>query len=117
MPKAAHGPATRRRRKRVLKRAKGFWGGRGRLFRTAKETVKRAMYFSYRDRKTKKRAARGLWIIRVNAACREKGISYSKFISGLKKAKITLNRKSLAELAVADEVAFGQLVDIAKKAV
>ena len=116
MPKAAHGPATRRRRKRVLKRAKGFWGGRGRLFRTAKETVKRAMYFSYRDRKTKKRAARGLWIIRVNAACREKGISYSKFISGLKKAKITLNRKSLAELAVADEVAFGQLVDIAKKA-
>ena len=116
MPKAAHDPATRRRRKRVLKRAKGFWGGRGRLFRTAKETVKRAMYFSYRDRKTKKRAARGLWIIRVNAACREKGISYSKFISGLKKAKITLNRKSLAELAVADEKAFGQLVDIAKKA-
>ena len=116
MPKAAHGPASRRRRKRVFKRAKGFVGGRGKLFRTAKETVKRAMYFSYRDRKTKKRAFRGLWIIRLNAACRDNGISYSKFISGLKKAKISLDRKQLANVAVNDDASFKKLVELAKKA-
>jgi len=117
MPKAAHGPATRRRRKRVFKRAKGFVGGRGRLFRTAKETVKRAMYFAYRDRKSKKRAMRGLWILRLNAACRENGISYSRFISGLKKAKVTLDRKVLTEIAVNDDSSFKKLVELAKKAV
>lgn len=116
MPKAAHGPATRRRHKRVFKRAKGFVGGRRKLFRTAKETVKRAMYFAYRDRKAKKRLMRGLWILRLNAACREKGISYSRFISGLKKAKIQLDRKTLAALAVRDESAFNELVELAKKA-
>lgn len=115
MPRAAHGPATRRRRKRVLKRAKGFFQGRGRLFQTAKETVKRAMYFAYRDRRAKKRLARGLWIIRLNAACRANGISYSRFVSGLKKAKVSLNRKQLSELAVQDGATFKNLVDLAKK--
>ena len=116
MPKAAHGPATRRRKKRVLKRAKGFVGGRGRLLRTAKETVKRAMYFAYRDRKQKKRAYRGLWILKINAACRENGISYSKFISGLKKAKVNLDRKNLSAIAVQDGAAFKKLVEVAKSA-
>ncbi|MBI4970482.1 MAG: 50S ribosomal protein L20 [Candidatus Omnitrophica bacterium] len=115
MPRAAHGPASRRKRNRIFKRAKGFVGGRGKLLRTAKETVKRAMYFSYRDRKTKKRAFRGLWIIRLNAACRENGISYSKFISGLKKAKVNLDRKQLADVAVKDDASFKKLVELAKK--
>ncbi|MBI4398711.1 MAG: 50S ribosomal protein L20 [Candidatus Omnitrophica bacterium] len=115
MPKAAHGPATRKRHKRVLKRAKGFTGGRGRLFRTAKETVKRAMYFAYRDRKAKKRAMRGLWILRLNAACRDNGISYSKFIAGLKKAQVSLNRKQLSEIAATDDASFKKLVELVRK--
>jgi len=115
MPRAMNGVATRKRRKRVLKRAKGFVGGRSTLFRTANETVKRAMYFSYRDRKVKKRVMRGLFILRINAACRENGISYSRFISGLKKANVTLDRKMLSQICLRDDAAFTQLVEIAKK--
>ena len=115
MPRATRIPATRRRKKKFLKRAKGFWGGRHKLYRTARETVQRALAFATRDRKKKKRHFRSLWTIRINAACRKNGISYSKFIGGLKQAKIVLDRKSLAELAARDAEAFKQLVDLAKK--
>jgi large subunit ribosomal protein L20 len=106
--------AAKKRRKKVLKRAKGQYGGRSRLYRTAKESVQKGMYYSYRDRKQKKRSFRNLWIARVNAACREAGISYSRFMNGLKKAKITLNRKILADLAVNDKKAFAEIVKVVK---
>ena len=115
MPRATRIPATRRRKKKVLKRAKGFFSGRRKLYRTARETVTRAMAFATRDRKKKKRAFRVLWTVRINAACRQNGISYSRFISGLRKAKVELNRKSLAELAARDGQAFQELVALAKK--
>ncbi len=106
--------AAKKRRKKVLKRAKGQYGGRSRLYRTAKESVQKGMYYSYRDRKQKKRSFRNLWIARVNAACREAGISYSRFMNGLKKAKIALNRKMLADLAVNDRKAFAEIVKAVK---
>ena len=106
--------AAKRRRKKVLKRAKGQYGARSRLYRTAKESVQKGMYYSYRDRKQKKRSFRNLWIARVNAACREAGITYSRFMNGLKKAKIVLNRKMLADLAVNDKKAFAEIVKIVK---
>ncbi|OGW75926.1 MAG: 50S ribosomal protein L20, partial [Omnitrophica bacterium RBG_13_46_9] len=93
MTKVKFAPASRRRRKRIFKKAKGQFGGRSKLYRTAKESVQKGMYYSYRDRKQKKRLFRNLWIVRINAACREEDLSYSKFIKGLKKAKVTLNRK------------------------
>lgn len=114
MPRAKGGAKTRQRRKKVLKKAKGYFGGRRKLFRTAKETVLRAGAFAYRDRRRKKRLARGLWIIRINAACREVGLSYSVFMNGLKKAGILLDRKVLAELAVNDPGAFAKLAEKAK---
>ena len=114
MPRAKGGAKTRRRRKKVLKKAKGYVGGRHRLYRTAAETVLRAGAFAYRDRKQKKRRARALWIARINAACRQAGVSYSKFMAGLKKAGILLDRKVLAELAVADPPAFAKLAETAK---
>ena len=115
MPRARRIPASRKRRKKFLKRAKGFWGGRRKLYATARETVQRALAFATRDRKKKKRVYRSLWIVRINAACRRNGISYSSLVSGLKRSKVTLNRKLLAELAVRDGAAFKQLVDLAKK--
>jgi large subunit ribosomal protein L20 len=115
MPRAARVPATRRRKKKYLKRAKGFWGGRHRLYRTARETVQRAQAFATRDRKRKARVYRNLWVLRINAACRLNGISYSKFISGLRRLKIDLNRKSLAELAARDGEAFRELVELTKQ--
>ncbi len=115
MPRATNNPATRRRRNRVFKRAKGFVGGRQRLFRTAVETVRRAVRFSTRDRKQRKRQFRELWIIRMNAACHENGLSYSRFIDKLKKSNIRLDRKSLAELAVRDKEAFAKVVQVASK--
>ena len=114
MPRAKGGAKTRQRRKKVLKKAKGYFGGRRKLFRTAKETVLRAGAFAYRDRRQKKRVARGLWIVRINAACREVGLSYSVFMNGLKKAGILLDRKVLAELAVKDPAAFAKLAERAK---
>ncbi|KPK42016.1 MAG: 50S ribosomal protein L20 [Omnitrophica WOR_2 bacterium SM23_29] len=111
MPKAKYTPAKRRRRKRVLKRAKGFYLGRSKLYKKATETVRRSLAYAYRDRKTRKREARSLWIIRINAACRQFGITYSRFINGLKKLKIALDRKVLADLAVNDQPAFGRLVE------
>ncbi len=114
MPRAKGGPKTRRRRKKVLKKAKGYFGGRRKLFRTAKETVLRAGAFAYRDRKQKKRLARGLWITRINAACRQAGLSYSVFVAGLKRAGIALDRKILADLAVNDPASFTKLAETAK---
>lgn len=114
MPRATRIPASRRRRKKILKRAKGFWGGRSRLYHVAKETVIRALAFATRDRKKKKRVFRSLWIIRMNAACRKNGISYSRFIAGLRRSQVHLDRKALAELAVRDPKAFHQLVELAK---
>ena len=114
MPRARGGPKTRQRRKKVLKKAKGFVGGRHRLYRTANETVLRAGAFAYRDRKAKKRLSRGLWIVRINAACKMAGTSYSRFMAGLKKAGVMLDRKVLAEIAVADPAAFAKLAETAK---
>ena len=114
MPRAKGGSKTRQRRKKILKQAKGYVGGRRRLYRTAAETVLRAGAFAYRGRRQKKRAARALWIVRINAACRGVGLSYSRFMAGLKKAGILLDRKILAELAVADPAAFAKLAETAK---
>ena len=114
MPRAKGGPKTRQRRKKVLKKAKGYVGGRHRLYKSANETVLRAGAFAYRDRKAKKRRARGLWIIRINAACREAGLSYSRFMAALKKAGVLLDRKVLAELAVSDPGSFAKLTETAK---
>jgi large subunit ribosomal protein L20 len=114
MPRAKGGPKTRQRRKKALKKAKGYVGGRRRLFRTAKETVLRAGAFAYRDRRTRKRRFRSLWIIRINAAARALGLSYSAFMAGLKRAGVTLDRKILAELAVKDQAAFAKLVEMAR---
>ena len=112
MARVKHRVASKKRRKRVLKAAKGFTGGRSKLFRTAKETVIRAQAFSSKDRKLKKRNFRNLWIVRINAACRSYGIKYSQFINGLKKAKVGLDRKILAELAVSNKTAFKKLVEL-----
>ena len=114
MPRAKGGAKTRQRRKKVLKKAKGYFGGRRKLYRSAAETVLRAGAFAYRDRRQKKRRARSLWIVRINAACRVAGISYSVFMNGLKKAGILLDRKVLAELAVKDPVGFGKLAETAR---
>ena len=114
MPRAKGGSKTRQRRKKVLKKAKGYFGGRRKLYKTAAETVLRAGAFAYRGRKQKKRAARSLWIVRINAACRQVGLSYSKFMAALKKAGIQLDRKVLAELAVNDPLAFAKLTETAR---
>jgi large subunit ribosomal protein L20 len=114
MPRARGGPKTRQRRKKILKKAKGYVGGRRKLYRTAAETVLRAGAFAYRGRKQKKRRARGLWIIRINAACREAGLSYSRFMAALKKAGILLDRKVLAEMAVSDPQGFAKLAETAR---
>jgi large subunit ribosomal protein L20 len=114
MPRAKGGPRKARRRKKVLKQAKGYVGGRRRLFRTAKETVLRAGVFAYRDRRQKKRRFRSLWIIRINAAARALGLSYSSLMNGLKKAGVALDRKILAELATKDPAAFAKLAETAK---
>ncbi len=114
MPRATNAPASRRRRKRILKQAKGYWGGRKSLYRTAREAVDRAGRYAYRDRRLKKRDFRRLWIARINAAARQNGISYSRFMDGLKKADVKINRKLLAEIAVKDTEAFAKLADAAK---
>jgi len=111
MPRAKGGFKTRRRRKKVLDKAKGYYGAKSRLYRIATEAVDKAMQYAYRDRKNKKREFRALWNIRINAAVRSFGLTYSQFISGLKKANIALNRKSLADMAYNDPSAFNQLVE------
>ena len=110
------GPATRNRRKKILKLAKGYYGSKHRLFRTAKEQVVHSLYYAFRDRKATKRNFRKLWIVRINAAANQCGINYSTLMHGLKLANINVNRKMLSELAIADDAAFAQLVETAKKA-
>ncbi len=114
MPRVKRGVTHRRKRARILKQAKGYYGGRSRLFKTAREAVERGWRYAYRDRKQRKRQFRALWITRINAAAREQGLSYSGFMSGLRKAGVELDRKILAELAVTDPKAFVDLVDLAK---
>jgi large subunit ribosomal protein L20 len=116
MARATNSPASRKRRKKVLKYAKGYFGNKSRLFRYAKEAVQHAWQYAYRDRRKKKGEWRALWIVRVNAACRNAGISYSRFIEGLKAAHIELDRKILSDIAIRDEVAFKALVAKAREA-
>lgn len=116
MPRAKGGPKTRARRKRVLDLAEGYWGAKSRLYRIATEAVDRALKYAYRDRKARKRDFRRLWIARINAAARQNGLSYSKFIAGLAKSGVGLDRKVLADLAVTDPAGFARLVETAKAA-
>lgn len=108
--------ATRKRRKKVLKAAKGYYGGKHRLFKTAKQAVMKSGQYAYIGRKQKKRDFRRLWIARISAAVKPYGMNYSRFMNGLKKSGIEMNRKSLSELAITDAAAFGALVETAKKA-
>jgi len=111
------GPARKRKKNRLFQKAKGYVGGRRRLLRTVKENLVRAEAFAFRDRRSRKREFRKLWIIRINAACRERGLRYSEFINGLTKAKIELDRKSLSELAIFDPAAFDSIVAQVKAAI
>jgi large subunit ribosomal protein L20 len=111
MPRVKRGTKARHRRKKIMKLAKGNVGGRRKLYRAARETVEKGLVFAYRDRRVRKRNFRALWIQRINAAARECGLSYSRFIQGLKQAGIEMDRKVLAELAVRDSEAFGQLAE------
>ena len=114
--RSTNGAARHRSKKRLFKRAKGFRGGRGTLLRSVKETLVRAGAYAFRDRRVRKREFRKLWIVRINAACRERGMRYSEFINGLKKANIDLDRKTLSELAISDPAAFDQIVKEAQAA-
>jgi len=108
--------ARKRRHKRILKAARGYRGSRSKLYRMAKETLMRAGNYAYRDRRNKKRSFRRLWIVRINAAARAAGLSYSAFMSGLKKAGVSLDRKQLSDIAIRDPETFDSLVDVARKA-
>ena len=114
MPRVKRGVAARKRRNRILNEAKGYYGARSKLFKTAREAVEHGWRYAYRDRKQRKRTFRALWITRINAAARENGLSYSRLISGLKHANVEVDRKILAQLAVSDPQAFGALADLAK---
>ncbi|MBE0426089.1 MAG: 50S ribosomal protein L20 [Nitrospirae bacterium] len=114
MPRAKGGYKTRRRRKSVLEKAKGYYGAKSRLYRVATEAVDKALRYAYRDRKAKKREFRSLWIIRINAAARALGLTYSELMSRLRKENIALNRKALADMAYNDPSAFNQLVEKVK---
>ena len=114
MSRATNRPASRERRRRVLKQTKGYYGGKSRMFRTAKEQLDRSLAYAYRDRRQRKREFRRLWIARINAASRAHGLSYNRFIHGLHAADIEINRKVLAELAVNEPLAFAQLCEVAK---
>jgi large subunit ribosomal protein L20 len=114
MPRVKRGVAAKRRHKRVLKAAKGYRGARNRLIKVARETVEKGLKYAYRDRKQRKREFRGLWIVRINAAAREHGLSYSRLMNGLKRAGVEIDRKVLADLAVSDPRAFGALAERAK---
>ena len=116
MPRVKRGVVASRRHKKVLKAAKGYYGARSRVFRVAKQAVTKAGQYAYRDRRKKKSEFRQLWIVRINAACREEGINYSRFMNGLKKLGIEMNRKSLSELAVNEPDAFKALIEKVKAA-
>lgn len=114
MPRARVGAARHQRHKRTLKAARGYRGQRSILFRVAKEAVRRAGVYAYRDRRNRKREMRALWITRLTAACRQRGLIYSQFMGGLKKAEVAINRKMLAELAIHEPAAFDKIVELAK---
>ena len=116
MARTKGGPKRKNHRKKILKLAKGFWGRRGTNYKAAKDAVAKSLAYAYRDRRDRKGDFRKLWIIRINAACRAEGISYSKFISGLNKAGITINRKTLSNMAIEDAAAFKAVVEKAKAA-
>jgi large subunit ribosomal protein L20 len=115
MPRVKRGFKARRRRNKVLKAAKGYRGGHSKLFRTAAVTLDRARQYAYRDRRNKKRDFRKLWIIRINAAARENGLSYSEFIGGLNRAGIDLDRKVLSDMAIHDPAGFTKIVEMVKQ--
>jgi len=110
------GVRARRRKNKVFKLAKGYFGGRSKMLRSAKEAVDKALKYAYRDRRARKREFRRLWVIRINAAARENGLSYSRMMNGLKRAGVVLDRKVLADLAVLDPQAFAQVVEVARQA-
>ena len=114
MPRVKRGVAASKRKKRILREARGYYGGRSNLIKTAREAVEKGWKYAYRDRKQRKRQFRVLWIARINAAARENGLSYSRFMHGLKQAGVEMDRKVLAELAVSDPKAFGALAEMAK---
>ena len=114
MPRVKRGNNKRKKRKKVLKMAKGYFGSKSKLYRPATEQVLKSLNYAYRDRKQKKRNFRRLWITRINAAVRQHGLSYSRFIHGLKQADVDINRKMLSELAINDEAGFAELVELAK---
>lgn len=116
MARVKRGVTARARHKKILKMAKGYYGARSRVFRVAKQAVIKAGQYAYRDRKQRKRQFRALWIVRINAAARENGLSYSRFMDGLKKAEVGLDRKVLADLAVHDKAAFAELAKLAQRA-
>ncbi|MDF1852083.1 MAG: 50S ribosomal protein L20 [Verrucomicrobiales bacterium] len=116
MPRSTNAPASRKRRNRILKKAKGFRGSRSKLYRTAKDSVFKAQQWAYRDRKNRKRTFRSLWIQRISAGAKTNGMNYSRFMEGLKAAEIELDRKVLSDLAIHDEAAFTALVEKAKAA-
>jgi large subunit ribosomal protein L20 len=115
MPRAKNAVASRTRRKRILKAAKGYYGGRRKLYRTAKESVQRGLAYAYAHRRRRKRDFRRLWIVRINAAARLSGLSYSLFINGLKRAGVNLDRKILADMAARDKEGFAKLAQLALK--
>jgi large subunit ribosomal protein L20 len=114
MPRVKHSVSTHRRKKRVLKRAKGQFSDRSKQYQQARRSLLHSLVYAYRDRKVNRRTLRGLWIVRINAACRNAGITYSRFMQGLKKAKVDLNRKVLSEMAISDPASFARLIEIAK---
>jgi large subunit ribosomal protein L20 len=114
MTKIAHSAATRARKKKVLKQAKGYFSDRSKQFQQARRALMHALVYNYRDRKNRKREFRALWIARLNAACRAEGLLYSRFMNGLKKANVKLDRKMLSELAIKDIKVFKKLIEIAK---
>ncbi len=114
MPRATNSPASRRRRKRILKKAKGYRGARSKLYTQAKDAVRKAQVWAYRDRKTRKRNFRNLWIQRINAAVRAHDLTYSRFMEGLKAAGIELDRKVLSDMAIHDEAGFQTLIEASK---
>ena len=117
MPRVKRGTKRRHRRKKMLKLAKGYYTGKSKLYRAAKEAIEKSLGYAYRDRRARKREFRSLWIVRINAAARLNGLTYSTMIAGLKKANVDVNRKLLADLAVRDAAAFAKLAEVAKSAV
>ena len=114
MPRSVNAVASRRRRKKILKLARGYWGSRSKVYTVAKNTVEKGLQYAYRDRRQRRRQFRSLWIARINAGCRELGLTYSRFINGLAKAEVAVDRKVLSDLAINDKFAFAKFVEIAK---